>query len=163
MRKFLNVKFSHNCLRYLFQQFYFPIFSTFWSHEEKLIATHLKMFSVRGYHVHKDKWEASVGEELSCQRERGNLVDSFAISVVKDGDVVGNLPQKNSSICFTFLRNGMVTCQVTGSMRYSTNLPQGELEVPCILVFRWDVKRMDEARRILEFALASNKEDMNPS
>lgn len=121
------------------------------------------MFSVRGYHVHKDKWEASVGEELSCQRERGNLVDSFAISVVKDGDVVGNLPQKISSICFTFLRNGMVTCQVTGSMRYSTNLPQGELEVPCILVFRWDAKRMDEARRILEFALASNKEDMNPS
>ncbi len=34
---------------------------------------------VRGYHVYKDIWEASVGEELPCQRENGNHADPFAV------------------------------------------------------------------------------------
>ena len=41
------------------------------------------MFSVesmvRGYHVYRRVWEASVGEELTCQRNRGNLVNPFAV------------------------------------------------------------------------------------
>ena len=39
--------------------------------------------------------EASVGEELSCQRERGNLVDPLAIAVLKNGDVVGQYREKS--------------------------------------------------------------------
>ncbi len=34
---------------------------------------------MRGYHVYKDIWEASVGEELPCQRENGNHADPFAV------------------------------------------------------------------------------------
>ncbi len=34
---------------------------------------------VRGYHVYKDIWEASVGEELPCQRENGNHTDPFTV------------------------------------------------------------------------------------
>ncbi len=45
---------------------------------------------VRGYHVYKDIWEASVGEELPCQRENGNHADLFAVvngpQVAKESD-----------------------------------------------------------------------------
>ena len=36
---------------------------------------------VRGYHIYKDIWEASVGEELPCQHESGNRADPFAVAV----------------------------------------------------------------------------------
>ena len=35
---------------------------------------------VRGYHTYKDIWAAVVGEELPCQREVGNQVDTFAVA-----------------------------------------------------------------------------------
>jgi len=38
---------------------------------------------VRGYHVYKDIWEASVGEQLPCQCENGNRADPFDVVVVK--------------------------------------------------------------------------------
>ena len=59
---------------------------------------------VRGYHVDKDIWFASVGEELPCQRENGNPVDPFAVAVVKSGVTVGHIPRKISSL-FLRLRN----------------------------------------------------------
>ncbi len=33
---------------------------------------------VRSYLIYKDIWEASVGEELPCQRKNGNHADPFA-------------------------------------------------------------------------------------
>ena len=39
---------------------------------------------VRGYHVYKNIWDASIGEELSCQREPSNGVDRYAVAVIKD-------------------------------------------------------------------------------
>ena len=67
---------------------------------------------VRCYHVYRRLWGASVGEELSCQRERGNLVNPFAVTVLENGDVVGHIPQKILPICSTFLWNRMITCWV---------------------------------------------------
>ena len=75
----------------------------------------------------------SVGKELTCQRELGNLVDPFAVASLKNGDVVGHIPWKISSVCCTFLRNRTITRRVIGSPRYSANLPQGGLEVPATL------------------------------
>ena len=37
---------------------------------------------VRGYHTYKDIWAAVVGEELPCQREVRNRVDTFAVAVI---------------------------------------------------------------------------------
>ena len=34
---------------------------------------------VRGYNTYKDIWAAVVGEELPCQREVRNRVDTFAV------------------------------------------------------------------------------------
>ena len=49
---------------------------------------------VRGYHVYKDIWNAALGEELQCQRERGNSSDLYAVAVLKDRTIVGHLPRK---------------------------------------------------------------------
>ena len=37
--------------------------------------------SVRGYHVYKEIWEASVGEVLVCEREPNNALDRYAVAV----------------------------------------------------------------------------------
>ena len=39
---------------------------------------------VRGNHIYKDLWDASIGEELSCQKEAENYTDPFAVAVMKD-------------------------------------------------------------------------------
>ena len=38
---------------------------------------------VRGFHVYGEHWTAFVGEELTCQLERGNVVDRYAVAVEK--------------------------------------------------------------------------------
>jgi len=88
--------------------------------------------AVRGYHQYKDIWEASYGEVLNCVRETENSFDPFAVSIIKDGEIVGHVPTKISATCSLFLRfHGTIHCKVTGRRRYSSDLPQGGLEVPC--------------------------------
>ena len=57
---------------------------------------------VRGNQLYKDIWEASVREELLCQRENGNHADPFAVAIVKSGVTVGHIPWKISSVCSLF-------------------------------------------------------------
>ena len=91
---------------------------------------------VRGYHVYKDIWEAELDEELPCQKEPLNIVDPFAVAVMKNGKV-GHVTRKISSVCSLFLdRNGSITCRVTGHRRYSHYLPQGGMENPCTLLLK---------------------------
>ena len=50
---------------------------------------------VRGYHVFKDSWALTVGEEFVYQ-ERANEHDRHAVAVYGDGDsndVLGHLPR----------------------------------------------------------------------
>jgi len=46
---------------------------------EKMECFNIKS-CVRGYHVYEDIWDASVGEELPCQRENGNCANPFAVA-----------------------------------------------------------------------------------
>ena len=46
---------------------------------------------VQGYHVYKDVWDATISEELSCQREADNYTDPFADAIVKEGNTVEKL------------------------------------------------------------------------
>ena len=49
---------------------------------------------------------------------------------------VGHVPRRISSICSTFIRRGrIIKYTVTGCQRYSSDLLQGGLEVPCKLTF----------------------------
>ena len=92
---------------------------------------------MRGYHVYKDIWEANVGEELECVKERRNEKDRYAVAVVKNDTIIGHLPRKISKVCSLFLRRGgNICCIVTGRRRFSADLPQGGLEIPCTLMFK---------------------------
>ena len=67
------------------------------------VFTAMKSFStdscVRGYHVYNDIWEASVGEELSCQCEDGKSADHFAVAIKRSGVIVGHIPRMISFFC----------------------------------------------------------------
>ena len=46
------------------------------------------LFSVssmaQGYHIYKDLWDASISEELYCQREAEKYINPFSVAVLKD-------------------------------------------------------------------------------
>ena len=66
-----------------------------------------------------------------------------------EGDIktVGHVPRKISAICLIFIRRAdSVACFINGSHRYSSDLPQGGLEIPCILKFI--VSNFNEAGKI---------------
>ena len=51
---------------------------------------------------------------------------------------MGHVPRTISTVCSLFLRRGggSIECQINGNRRYSRDLPQGGLEIPCVLTFR---------------------------
>ena len=57
----------------------------------------------RRYSEGSQYWEASIGEDLPCQRESGNTADPFTVAAVKKGVTVGHIPQKISSVSLVFL------------------------------------------------------------
>ena len=90
---------------------------------------------LRGYHKYQHIWDAVVGEILPCNCEMGNVHDPYAVSIKKGGVIVGHVPKKLSCLCSLFLlRGGIICCKVTGLRRYSSDLPQGGLEIPCNMV-----------------------------
>ena len=112
---------------------------------------------IRGYHVYKDIWEAVLDEELPSQKELGNLADPFAVAVIRDGVVVGHVPKKISSVCSLFLqRNGSITCCISGYRRFSEDLLQGGVEIPCTMTFAGEAKHTVKAKKLIESAFADN-------
>ena len=115
---------------------------------------------IRGYHIYKDIWVAADGQVLQTRREVSNMHDPFAVAVIKDGTIVGHLPRKQSAICSLFLRRyGTISCQVSGSRRYSSDLPQGGLEIPCQLIFSGDEKIVQKAKDLLDKEKELEKEN----
>lgn len=105
---------------------------------------------VRGYHIYKDIWDAEIDEELPCEREVGNRHDSFAVAVKKDATIVGHVPRYMSAICSIFIRRGgSIVCKVTGSGTYSADLPQGGMDVPCLLIFKSSDSECQKARKLI--------------
>ena len=108
---------------------------------------------IRGYHVYQSVWTPVLDEILVCDREIANRHDPFAIKVLKSGAIVGHLPKKISSICSLFIRRGgSISCRVTGKRRYSCDLIQGGMEIPCLLLFEGkDKLLMDKVSKLLTF------------
>ena len=119
---------------------------------------------VRGYHQYSTIWAAATGEMLHCQRETANPRDTFAVAVVRSSSAsglapctVGHVPRKISTICSVFIRRGgFIRCRVTGSRRYSQDLPQGGLEIPCLLLFNGTEKDTLKAERLVKAALVTD-------
>ena len=111
---------------------------------------------IRGYHVYRDVWSAVVDEELACKRELFNASDPFAVAVVKGATTVGHVPKKISTICSLFLRrNGTIRCRVTGARRYSADLPQGGLKIPCTWMFQGDSMIVTKVSQLFRTVMTS--------
>ena len=105
---------------------------------------------VRGHHVFGSIWSPTIGEQLVCKRQSGNPQDVYAVAVMRGATVVGHVPRKISAACSIFLRRkGTIRCTVSASRRYSADLPQGGLEVPCILKFQGDTKDVAKVRKLV--------------
>ena len=68
--------------------------------------------------------------------EARNPQDPYAVGLRKDDTTVGHVPRAISCVCTLFLRRGgFIKATVTGPRRYSQDLPQGGLELPCTYRF----------------------------
>ena len=84
-----------------------------------------------------------MAERLQCQEEYGNPHDMYAISVIRNDIIVGHLPRNIFTPCHMFLGSGgTIVSVVNGTRRYSADLEQGELEIPCSIIFQRDNKRL---------------------
>jgi len=101
-------------------------------------AEYLVDSCVWGYHYYQNIWDPFIGEVLRCVQDR-NPHDRYAVAVHKSGCVVGHVSKRISTLCYMLLRrSGAKSCAVTGTRRYSYNLQQGGMEIPCQLKFSSD-------------------------
>ena len=71
---------------------------------------------IRGYRIYRLIWVASYGETF----EMGNIFCPFAVTVVRDGEIISHVPKLISAACSLFLQHsGSIKCKVTGSRQYS--------------------------------------------
>ena len=94
--------------------------------------------AIHGYHYYKDVWTAVIGEQRNCEREFGNRHDSFAVAIMKDGQVVGHVPRTISCMCTLFIRRGgSILAIVIGARRRCTcrGVDNGGVELPCVYRF----------------------------
>ena len=86
---------------------------------------------IRGHHVYKRTWNPRIGEMLTVHPEHGNTHDRHAVSVVKDGIIVGHVQRELARyFCFFMVHSGRITCEVTGRRKKGNGL-----EVPCVYTF----------------------------
>ena len=107
---------------------------------------------VSGYHVYKDYWEAATGEILRCCEERTNIHNPFALAFIKDDSVVGHVPRKIS-----------ITCEITGGRKYSCDLPQGSMEIPCILEFTGELVKIEKVKQLFKEVPVGKAGEVNTS
>ena len=114
---------------------------------------------VRGHHIYKAYWSPFKGEKLVCCQEKNNSHDPYAVAVMKEKMIVGHVPRKISAACSLFLdkEDTTITCTITGKRCYSSDLPQGGLEVPCVLYFQGRIKDIGKIVKLLCPDLPPNK------
>jgi len=128
---------------------------------------------IRDYHEYMAIWEnPNPSNCLVCEREIGNAHDTHAVAIkgniteVNSAGVVstttrivGHIPRRISAVCsISIRRGGTIFCVVTGARRYSADLPQGGLEIPCLLKFiAKSENEATKAKDLLESALSSVK------
>ena len=64
----------------------------------------------------------------NCECEGRNPEDPYAVALWKDGIIVGHIPR---TISLFLRRGGAIQCTVAGPRKYSDDLLQGGLELPC--------------------------------
>ena len=67
-----------------------------------LAVTEMTSF-IRGYHEYKEIWQPVIGESLILKTVPTNVKDRLAVSVQKDGQVVGHVPRNIAPLFYNFL------------------------------------------------------------
>ena len=100
---------------------------------------------IRGYHVYKYIWEATVRESLTCERETNNSCDTYAVAVKKSETVIGHLPRKvarlySSSFCYLRARLTALCWEAEGTpqiyLKVGWTWPWSEA-APCVILRSW--------------------------
>ena len=113
--------------------------------------------------MYQNNWIPVLGEVLQCSRKVGNAHNPYAMKVMKAGmragTMVGHLPKKTSSTCSLFIRKGgTIDCEVMDPNRkYSRDLPQSSLEIPCVLMLRGTKDLVDKAVKFLAISIFRKK------
>ena len=114
---------------------------------------------IRGHHVYRARWTPVLGEQLQCHREIDNNRDRYAVAVRKDTLTVGHLPKRISELAWYFLRiGGSITCEVSGRRCYSYDLPQGGVEVPCLLKCSGEKDDVSKLKKLIKLADESSSD-----
>ena len=72
----------------------------------------------------------------------------------KSEEVVGHVPRKILFLCAAFIRRGgTIYCTVEGNRRYSNDLAQGGMEIPCKLTFKGPLKELQKVQKYFSSAL----------
>ena len=91
-----------------------------------------------------------MGEILHCSREVDNPNDDHAVTVSRRGDTVGHVPRYVSRGFSLFIHlGGNITVTVVSTKRYSRDLPQGGLEIPCQYTLEGPIKEVRKIRIFL--------------
>ena len=105
---------------------------------------------IRGHHIYKEIWVPVIGECVQCKIEPGNDHNLYAVAMRKHDRIVGHVPRTISTLCHLFLSSiGTINCIVNDVRRYSTDLPQAGLDVPCKLTFQGNQAMIEEVNRLL--------------
>ena len=97
---------------------------------------------VRCHHVYQSKWETKVNSELkACHETRpGALVEDKYAMALKHKDVtVGHVTKVLSKIThfYFYLKHGEdLLVKIIGKKHFPKDLPQGEMELPALYVFK---------------------------
>ena len=94
-------------------------------------------------------WSPYLGENLTIQREEGNIHDRYTVSVVKGDVVVGQAsPRIDACVFFHFLSHrGTIDCEITGKRKHGNGLG-----VPCRYHFKAKRKLIKQIARRLSLA-----------
>ena len=115
-----------------------------------LMEEHVVHSSVRGHHIYKDIWTPAFGEVLTCTQELTNVHDIYAVAMKRGANIVGHVPRSISYLCYLFIESGgNIQCEITGQRKYSADLPQGGLEVPCKLKFQGSPLSINKVKKLL--------------
>ena len=69
----------------------------------------------------------------------------------KDAQVIGHMARKVSTMCYLFLqKGGTISCVVMGTRWYSYDLPQGNMEMMCLLKFCGNNNIVQKVKKLLQ-------------
>ena len=58
---------------------------------------------------------------------------------------------------------GSITCEITGGRKYLCDLPQGSMEIPCILEFTGELVKIEKVKQLFKEAPGGKAEEVKDS